>query len=157
MFNIVPDRGVGCCLWPEGNGVSSGEGGEGGPGPSDKKWDKQSTLSKEGCNMEQEEEGKKSRTWRRGPSAHRISILIGPLSMYWNIIRLSMMLRLMSYLFQDNKSYGVKNHLHSFIHSPRHVGHKYNIIQRFFVRNQQKAGGGELLWKDFFQIGRVRG
>jgi hypothetical protein len=34
-------------------------GGEGGPGP-DKEGDKQSTPSKEGGNMEQEEEGKKS-------------------------------------------------------------------------------------------------
>jgi hypothetical protein len=29
----VPDTKVGRCLGPEGNGVSSGEGGEGGPGP----------------------------------------------------------------------------------------------------------------------------
>ncbi len=56
----VPDTGIGCCLGPEGNGVSSGEGGEGGPGPPDKKQDKQSTPSKERDNMEQEEEGKKS-------------------------------------------------------------------------------------------------
>jgi hypothetical protein len=39
---------------------------------------------------------------------YRVSILKGPLSMYLNIIRLSMTLRLMSYLFQKNKSYGVK-------------------------------------------------
>jgi hypothetical protein len=58
--------------------------------------------------MEQEYEGKKSQVWRRGPSVHRVSILKGPLSMYSNVIRLSMMLRLMSYLFQENKSYGVK-------------------------------------------------
>jgi hypothetical protein len=56
----VPDTRVGRCLGPEGNGVSSGEGGEGGPGPPDKEVDKQSTLNKEGGNMEQEEEGKKS-------------------------------------------------------------------------------------------------
>jgi hypothetical protein len=30
---IVPDRGAGRCLGPEGNGVSLGKGGEGGPGP----------------------------------------------------------------------------------------------------------------------------
>ncbi len=29
----MPKKGVGRCLGPEGNGVSSGEGGEGGPGP----------------------------------------------------------------------------------------------------------------------------
>ncbi len=33
--------------------------------------------------------------------------------MYLNVIRLSMILRLMSDLFQENKSYGVKTHLHS--------------------------------------------
>ncbi len=52
---------VGCCLGPEGNGVSSGEGGEGGPGPSSEEGDKQSTPSKEGGNMEQEEEGRTSK------------------------------------------------------------------------------------------------
>jgi hypothetical protein len=46
---------VGRCLDPEGNGVSSGEGGEGGPRSVE---DKQSTPSKEGDNMEQEEEGR---------------------------------------------------------------------------------------------------
>jgi hypothetical protein len=33
----VPYGGVGLCLGPEGNGVNSGEWGEGGPGPPDKK------------------------------------------------------------------------------------------------------------------------
>ncbi len=56
----MPYKGVGRCLRPEGNGVSPGEGGEGGLGPSDQEQDKQSTPSKEGGNMEQEEEGKKS-------------------------------------------------------------------------------------------------
>jgi hypothetical protein len=56
----VPYGGVGCFLGPEGNGVSSGEGGEGGPGPPDKGQHKQSNPNKEGGNMEQEEEGKKS-------------------------------------------------------------------------------------------------
>jgi hypothetical protein len=49
----VPNTEVGRCLGPEGNGVSSGKGGERGPGPPDKKRDKQSTPSKEGGNMEQ--------------------------------------------------------------------------------------------------------
>jgi hypothetical protein len=30
---LVPNMRVGRCLGPQGNGVSSGEGGEGGPGP----------------------------------------------------------------------------------------------------------------------------
>ncbi len=60
MEETVPDTRVGRYLGPEGNGVSSREGGEGGPGPPDEKRDKQSTSIKEGGNMEQEEEGKKS-------------------------------------------------------------------------------------------------
>jgi hypothetical protein len=66
FFDIfVPDTRVGLCLEPEGNGVSSGEGGEGGPGPPNKKGeDKQSTPSEEGGNMQQEEEGKKSQQHR---------------------------------------------------------------------------------------------
>jgi hypothetical protein len=43
-----------------GNGVRPGEGGEEGLGPPGKGRDKQSSSSKEGGNMEQEEEGKKS-------------------------------------------------------------------------------------------------
>ncbi len=60
MYSKCALQGVGRCLGPEGNRVSPGEGGEGGPGPPDKERDKQSTPSKEGGNMEQEEEGKKS-------------------------------------------------------------------------------------------------
>ncbi len=57
----MPNMRVGRCPRPEGNGVSSGEGGEGGPGPPSKEEDKQSTPSKEGGNMEQEEEGRMGR------------------------------------------------------------------------------------------------
>ncbi len=56
----VSDTRVGRCLGPEGNGASSREGGEGEPGPPVKSRDKLSTSSKEGGNMEQEKEGKKS-------------------------------------------------------------------------------------------------
>jgi hypothetical protein len=56
----VPDTRVRRCLGPEGNGVSSGGEGEGGPGPPNKEGDKQSTPSEEGGNMEQEEEGRTS-------------------------------------------------------------------------------------------------
>ncbi len=52
----MPNIRVGHCLGPEGNGVSSGEGGEGEPGPPSREEDEQSTPSKEGGNMEQEEE-----------------------------------------------------------------------------------------------------
>ncbi len=56
----MPDTRARCRLGPEGNGVSSGEGCEGGPGPPSKEGDKQSTPSKEGDNMEKEEEGRTS-------------------------------------------------------------------------------------------------
>jgi hypothetical protein len=60
LVPIVPHRGVGRCQGPEGNGVSSGEGGKGGPGPLGRGRDKQFSPSKEGGNIKQEEEGKKS-------------------------------------------------------------------------------------------------
>ncbi len=47
--------GAGRCLGPEGNGVSLGERGEGGPSPPECRGDKQSILSEEGSNMEKEE------------------------------------------------------------------------------------------------------
>ncbi len=56
----VPYAGIGRCLGSKGNGVSTEEKGDGGPGPPDKKQDKQSSPSEEGGNMEQEEEGRKS-------------------------------------------------------------------------------------------------
>jgi hypothetical protein len=58
LFIIVPNIRVGHCLGPEGNGVSSGEGGEGGPGPPTREEDKQLTPNKEGGSMEQAEEGR---------------------------------------------------------------------------------------------------
>jgi hypothetical protein len=57
---ILPDTRAGRCLGPEGNGVSSREKGEGGPGPPGGEGDKQSTPSEEGGNMEKEEEGRTS-------------------------------------------------------------------------------------------------
>ncbi len=58
LFIIVPNISVGRCLGPEGNGVSSGEGGAGGPGPPTREEDKQLTPNKEGGSMEQAEEGR---------------------------------------------------------------------------------------------------
>jgi hypothetical protein len=52
----VPDVRVGRCLGPEGNGVSLGEGGEGGPGPQRSKGDKQSVLINGRDNMDKDEE-----------------------------------------------------------------------------------------------------
>ncbi len=54
----MPNIRVGRCLGPEGNGVSSVDGSEGGPGSPSREEDKQSTPSREGGNMEQEEEGR---------------------------------------------------------------------------------------------------
>jgi hypothetical protein len=55
---IVPDIREGCCLGPEGNGVSLGEGGEGGPGPPGGGRDKQSVLSEGRDNMDKDKEGR---------------------------------------------------------------------------------------------------
>ncbi len=54
----------GCCLGPEGNGVSLGleEGGEGGPGSPGGGRDKQSVLSDGRDNMYKDEEGRANRT-----------------------------------------------------------------------------------------------
>ncbi len=58
---IVTDMGAGCCLGPEGNVVSWGEGGEGGPGPPGGEKDKQSVLSEGRDNMGKDEEDRASR------------------------------------------------------------------------------------------------
>ncbi len=112
-YIIVPDRRVGCCLGPKGNGVNPGGGDEGGPGPPDGERDKQSTASREGVNrnMEQEEEGKKSQAWQRGPIVHRVSILLMIFAYvckyYQAVMRIEINV-IFVYLFQENKSYGNK-------------------------------------------------
>jgi hypothetical protein len=60
-FSSVSDLGAGCCLGPEGNGVSLGEGGERGLSPPGSKEDKQSVLNKGRDNMEKDEEERASR------------------------------------------------------------------------------------------------
>jgi hypothetical protein len=57
----VPDMDAGCCLGPEENGVSLGEGVEGGSGSPESKDDKLSVLSEGRGNMEKEEEERASR------------------------------------------------------------------------------------------------
>ncbi len=52
----VPDMETGCCLGSEGNGVRAGERGEGGPWPPEKEKVKQLMPSKNGDNMEKDEE-----------------------------------------------------------------------------------------------------
>jgi hypothetical protein len=51
---------VGCCLGPEGNGVSLGEGGEGGPGPPRGEEDEQSVLNERRDNMDKDKEEQES-------------------------------------------------------------------------------------------------
>ncbi len=58
----MSDVEAGCCLGTEGNGVSSGEGGEGGPGPLGGGKDKQSVLSESRDNMGKDEEDRTSQT-----------------------------------------------------------------------------------------------
>jgi hypothetical protein len=60
MGGLGPDIGAGRYLGPEGNGVSLGEGGEGGPGPPRGEGDKQSVLNEGRDNMEKEKTGKSS-------------------------------------------------------------------------------------------------
>ncbi len=57
----MPERGAGRCLGPEGNGVSSGKGGEGGRGRLRSEGDKQSVLNEGRDNMDKEEEEQGSR------------------------------------------------------------------------------------------------
>jgi hypothetical protein len=56
----VPDVEAGCCLWSEGNGVSLGKGGEGGPSPPGGGKDKQSVPNKGRDNMGKDEEDQPS-------------------------------------------------------------------------------------------------
>jgi hypothetical protein len=57
---IVPYRGVGRCLGPEGNGVSSGVGGEGGPGPTDKERDSSQAPARKEATWSRRKKEKKS-------------------------------------------------------------------------------------------------
>jgi hypothetical protein len=62
MFVTVPDVEEGYCLESEGNGISLGEGGEGGPSPPGGGNNKQSVLNKGRDNMGKDEEDQPSRT-----------------------------------------------------------------------------------------------
>ncbi len=59
--SAVPDMRAGRCLGPEGNGVSLGEGGEGGPGPPRGEDDNQSVLREGRDNMDKDEKEQASR------------------------------------------------------------------------------------------------
>ncbi len=53
---------AGCCLGPERNGVSLGEGGKGGPSAPGGRKDRQSVLSEGRDKMDKDEEGRASGT-----------------------------------------------------------------------------------------------
>jgi hypothetical protein len=73
---------TGCCLGSEGNGVSVGGKCEGGPGPSERGKDKQLMPSKNGDNMEKDEEGQSNwACWRRS-GANRVSNHLIELNLY---------------------------------------------------------------------------
>jgi hypothetical protein len=61
-MTTVPNVETGYCLESDGNGVSLGEGEEGGPGPPGDRKDKQSVLSKGQDNMGKDEKDQPSRT-----------------------------------------------------------------------------------------------
>ncbi len=98
-------------------GLTQGGGMREGPSPPDRELDKLSTASREGVNssMEQEEDGKKSQAWQRGPIVHRVSIALMLLSAYVNIIMPSSILNPLSYLFICFRriNHMAINHLHS--------------------------------------------
>ncbi len=58
----MPDVEAGCCLGSEGNGVSGGEGVEGGPGPPERMKDKQSVPNEGRDNMGKDDEDQPSQT-----------------------------------------------------------------------------------------------
>jgi hypothetical protein len=72
----VPDMETGYCLGLEGNRVSMGEGGEGGPGPPERGKDKQSSLSKGRDNMGEDEENHPSRMLWKRIGANRVRSLL---------------------------------------------------------------------------------
>ncbi len=69
-------RGSGLLPGVWGNGVSMGEGGEGGPGPWEGRKDKQSVPNKGRDNMVKDKEDQPSRTWWRKISGNKVSNLL---------------------------------------------------------------------------------
>jgi hypothetical protein len=73
---------MGCCLGSEGNGVSMGGGGEGGPELPEMGKDKKSMPSKGGNNMEKDEKEQSNRAWWRRIGANRVSSQLIKLNFY---------------------------------------------------------------------------
>ncbi len=64
----MPYVGVGRCLRPEGNGVSSRVGGEGGPGPPDKERDKQSNPARKEATWSRRKKERRARRDEEDPA-----------------------------------------------------------------------------------------
>jgi hypothetical protein len=107
----VPDIEAGCCLGPEGNGVSSGEGGERGPNPPRGGKDEQSVLIMGRDNNGKDMEDRTSRAWWRRIGVNRVS---GFLNKIGGIMKL-WLLNLFWYRvfsFRRINHMALKNHLH---------------------------------------------
>ncbi len=109
MFILtVPDKGVGRCLGPEVNGVSSGEGGEEGPSPPDKKQDiavnSQQGRRQYGAGGRRKEESGVMKRTQRAQSEHSQRTFINVFKFYYivNDVKINVV------FVQENKSYGVK-------------------------------------------------
>jgi hypothetical protein len=76
----VPDMEAVWCLGSKENGVSVGEGGEGGPGPPERGKEKKSVPNKGRNNMGEDEESHFSRTWWRRIGINRVSSLLSKLN-----------------------------------------------------------------------------
>jgi hypothetical protein len=67
---VVPGMGAGLCLEPEGNGVSLGEEGVGGPSPPRVKGDKQSVLNRGRDNMDEDKEERQPSVMKNDQREH---------------------------------------------------------------------------------------
>jgi hypothetical protein len=65
---LVPYGGVGCCLGPEGNRFSSGEGGEGGPGPETRSEISNQTTARKEATWSRRKQARRARRDKRDPA-----------------------------------------------------------------------------------------
>jgi hypothetical protein len=105
----VPDRRVGCCLGPKGNGVNLGRGNEGGPGPqTESEISSQLPAGKEptatyGSRGRGEEESGVTKRTHHAQSVHSLMILVYVCKYTQAIMRIKINV-IFVYLFQENKS-----------------------------------------------------
>ncbi len=80
---------MGCCLGSDGNGVGTGKGGKGRPGPPEGGKDKQSVPNKGRDNMGKDEEDQPSQTWWRRNRGRSLLIKLNFVSVvtsFWFLI-----------------------------------------------------------------------